>query len=210
MNPVSVAVLSGDPLSSAGVAAMLRPSPAVNLLPASRRAEADVLLLLTGEVTEETLGCLEKTARESENPAMRMVIVGDVAREQHLMRAVSSGVTSVIHRREATPERLLRAVIGARDGHAEMPGHAVAWLVEWVRAIQHDVLAPNGLTTSPLESREVEVIRLIAEGLETATIAERLNYSERTIKNIIHGAMSRLNLHNRAHTVAYALRAGVI
>ncbi|MEV4617056.1 response regulator transcription factor [Kitasatospora sp. NPDC049258] len=210
MDTVSVAVLSGDPISSAGVAAMLRHCPALTLLPADRREEADVVLVLTGEVTEETLACLERTGRETTNPGMRMVVVGEMVREQHLLRAVNSGVLSVIPRRDAAPERLLRAVLGLRDGHAELPGRAVAWLIEWVRAIQHDVLAPNGLTTSPLESREVEVIRLIAEGLETASIAERLNYSERTIKNIIHGAMSRLNLHNRAHTVAYALRAGII
>ncbi|MEU5474332.1 LuxR C-terminal-related transcriptional regulator [Streptomyces lydicus] len=40
----------------------------------------------------------------------------------------------------------------------------------------------------------MEVIKLLADGLETAAIAQRLNYSERTIKNIIYGAMSRLQL----------------
>ncbi|MER8184464.1 response regulator transcription factor [Kitasatospora sp. NPDC094015] len=210
MDTVSVAVLSGDPISSAGVAALLRHCPAATLLPAERRDEADVVLVLTGEVTEETLACLERTGRASTNPAMRMVLVGEVVRDQHLLRAVNSGVLSVIPRRDAAPERVLRAVLGVREGYAELPGRAAARLVEWVREVQHDVLAPNGLTTCRLESREVEVVRLIAEGLETAAIAERLNYSERTIKNIIHGAMNRLGLHNRAHTVAYALRAGII
>ncbi|WP_354637694.1 helix-turn-helix transcriptional regulator [Kitasatospora camelliae] len=210
MDTVSVAVLSGDPISGAGVAAMLRPSPRVSLLPATRSAEADVLLVLTDEVTEDTLVCLERRAREAANPALRMVIVGDVVREQHLVRAVNYGVTSVIPRRDAAPEQLLRAVVGAAGGHAQLPGHGIAWLVEWVRAIQLDVLAPQGLTTTPLEVREVAVIRLLADGMETAAIAERLNYSERTIKNIIHSAMSRLGLRNRAHAVAYALRAGLI
>ncbi|MFH8386869.1 response regulator transcription factor [Kitasatospora sp. NPDC018058] len=207
---MSVAVLSGDPLSGAGVAAMLRSSTGVSLLPATRRHEADVVLVLTDEVTEQTLVCLEQTAREAANPAMRMIIVGEVLREQHLVRAVNCGVVSVIPRREAVPEQLLRAVVGVRSGHAQMPGRGVAWLVDWVRAVQLDVLQPNGLTTTPLEAREVEVIKLLAEGLETASIAERLSYSERTIKNIIHGAISRLNLRNRAHAVAYALRAGLI
>ncbi|MFI9356773.1 response regulator transcription factor [Streptomyces lydicus] len=72
------------------------------------------------------------------------------------------------------------------------------------------MLTPIGLTTTGLVTREVEVIKLLADGLETAAIAQRLNYSERTIKNIIHGAMSRLQLRNRAHAVAYAFRMGAI
>ncbi|HWB72974.1 MAG TPA: helix-turn-helix transcriptional regulator [Egibacteraceae bacterium] len=61
-----------------------------------------------------------------------------------------------------------------------------------------------------LNRREVEVLRLVAEGLDTAEIANHLSYSERTIKNVIHDATMRLNLRNRTHAVAYALRQGLI
>jgi DNA-binding NarL/FixJ family response regulator len=56
----------------------------------------------------------------------------------------------------------------------------------------------------------VEVLRLVAEGLDTGEIAKRLSYSERTIKNVIHDVVTRLNLRNRSHAVAYALREGLI
>jgi DNA-binding CsgD family transcriptional regulator len=50
----------------------------------------------------------------------------------------------------------------------------------------------------------------VADGLDTAEIAGSLAYSERTIKNIIHDVTARLNLRNRSHAVAYAVRQGLI
>ena len=58
--------------------------------------------------------------------------------------------------------------------------------------------------------REVDVLRLLAEGYDTADIADALAYSERTIKNVIHDVTSRLQLRNRSHAVAVAMRTGVI
>jgi DNA-binding NarL/FixJ family response regulator len=56
----------------------------------------------------------------------------------------------------------------------------------------------------------VEVLRLIADGFDTREIASKLSYSERTVKNVLHGITTRLRLRNRAHAVAYALRNGLI
>jgi DNA-binding CsgD family transcriptional regulator len=76
--------------------------------------------------------------------------------------------------------------------------------------LQQTVLAPRGLTASGLDAREVDVLRLIADGLDTAEIADRMKYSERTVKNILYAMMTRLNLRNRSHAVAYAMRSGII
>jgi DNA-binding NarL/FixJ family response regulator len=58
--------------------------------------------------------------------------------------------------------------------------------------------------------REAEVLRLVADGLETREIAEQLCYSQRTVKGILHDVTSRFQLRNRAHAVAFALREGLI
>jgi DNA-binding CsgD family transcriptional regulator len=83
-------------------------------------------------------------------------------------------------------------------------------LLDSVRRLQRDVLAPRGLGSAGLTAREVEVVRLMSEGCDTAEIADQLCYSERTVKNVIYALTSRLNLRNRPHAVAYAMRAGVI
>src|SRR5438874_1446916 len=51
---------------------------------------------------------------------------------------------------------------------------------------------------------------LVVEGFGTEEIAAKLCYSERTVKNVLYGLMTRVGLNNRAHAVAYALRAGAI
>ena len=140
----------------------------------------------------------------------RSVLVGDGVREHHVLRAITCGMVSVIPRSEADFERILRAVSEVREGKLEMPGVALGWLVGQLRVIQQDVLEPNGLTVAGLETREVDVFRLLADGLGTPEIAVRLSYSERTVKNIIHGALTRLKLRNRTQAVAYALRSGAL
>jgi DNA-binding CsgD family transcriptional regulator len=79
-----------------------------------------------------------------------------------------------------------------------------------VGRVQRHVLAPRGLTFSGLTERELGVLRLVADGLDTGEIAQQLAYSERTIKNIIHDITTRFHLRNRSHAVAFALRQGLI
>lgn len=58
--------------------------------------------------------------------------------------------------------------------------------------------------------RERQVLALLAEGHSTREVAQRLAYSERTIKNVLQEFNTRLQLRNRTHAVAYAVRRGWI
>ena len=65
-------------------------------------------------------------------------------------------------------------------------------------------------TFGGLTQRELHVLRLLADGCTTSEIARELCYSERTVKNSIQAFTSRLQLRNRSHAVAYAVRQGLI
>ena len=208
--PVALAVLAGDPLTGQGAVAHLRARPEVRILGAERQHEAEVVLIVVDRITEDTLKLMERVAEESVNEDVRFVLVGDGVREHHMLRAVTCGLVSVIPRREADYDRILRAIVDMREGRLEMPGVALGWLVGQLRAIHQDVLEPNGLTAAGLEIREVDVLGLLAEGLSTFEISQRLNYSERTVKNIIHGVLTRLKLRNRTQAVAFAVRTGAL
>ena len=58
--------------------------------------------------------------------------------------------------------------------------------------------------------RERDVLRLLADGHDTREIATDLCYSERTVKNVVHDVLMKLNCRTRAHAVALATREGVI
>lgn len=205
---VTVAVIATDPLTSEGATAYLRSCPQIELVPAADH-RAEIVLVMASTVTEETMELLGQVAEGAgHNP--RIVLVGDGIRQPQLLRAVTCGLVSVLPRRDATFGRIVTAVLDASKGYGDMPRAAVGWLATQLRSIQQDVLAPAGMATAGLQAREIDVLRLLADGLDTAQIATELNYSERTVKNIIHNLLIRLNLRNRSHAVAYALRSGLL
>jgi DNA-binding NarL/FixJ family response regulator len=67
-----------------------------------------------------------------------------------------------------------------------------------------------GLNLGGLSAREIDVLRLAADGFDTGEIALKLSYSKRTVTNILHDVTSRFHLTNRTHAVAYAIREGLI
>jgi DNA-binding CsgD family transcriptional regulator len=69
---------------------------------------------------------------------------------------------------------------------------------------------PGRHPASVLDDREKAVLRMVADGHETAEIARALAYSPRTVTGIMHDITHRLRLRNRAHAVAFALREGLI
>ena len=126
------------------------------------------------------------------------------------MRAVECGVVGLVRRSDATTDRLLSVIASAAAGEGTVPPDLLGRLLDQVGRLQRTVLDPRGITFTGLASREIEVLKLVAEGWDTAQIATRLSYSERTVKNVLHDVTTRLQLRNRSHAVAYAMREGLI
>jgi DNA-binding NarL/FixJ family response regulator len=207
---VTVAVLGDDPLMIGRVGTQLTTSPDVRVVPDADSTTADVLLILTTAVTEQLLTHLNRLADDATNPTQRMVLVADHLRQRHLPHIFRCGVVSVLPRRGVATSLIMRAVLTSHTGGAMLPETVTRWLVDETRTFQSDMLASNGLQAGGLTPREVDVLKLLADGTDTPHIAQVLSYSERTIKKIIQDMLTRLNLHNRAHAVSYALRVGAI
>jgi DNA-binding NarL/FixJ family response regulator len=127
-----------------------------------------------------------------------------------LVAAAEAGASGLLRRSDATAEALVRTIVKVSAGEGEVPPDLLGRLLEQVGRLQRQVLAPRGLTFTGLTPREAEVIRLVAEGLDTSEIALQMCYSERTVKNVLHDLTTRLQLRNRTHAVAYAVREGLI
>ncbi|TDV54785.1 helix-turn-helix transcriptional regulator [Actinophytocola oryzae] len=204
---VPVMVYTEDPVLRAGVVHQLRPRPEVEVLTAQEESRASVSLVVVDEVDDDAARLLRRLQRAS--TTRTGVIVRRIDRES-LQTTVDCEVAAVIRRGEANQDRLVSAVLALANGEAVLPGDLLATLLDHVGRMQRQTLDPNGITLSTLTPREADMLRLIADGLGTAEIATRLSYSERTVKNILHGVTTRLHLRNRAHAVGYVMRHGLI
>jgi DNA-binding NarL/FixJ family response regulator len=204
---VRVALQAMDPVSHAGLAALLQFRGDVAVLRTTQRTDADVLVAAAERLSPDVVAALRRTGAEMNAP---IVLVAQEVTEAELMTAVECRVVAILPRGAVTAERLAHSVRAAAAGGGVLPPNLVGELLKQVERMQRDVLAPNGLNASGLTPREIDVLRLMADGFDTNEIAGKLCYSERTVKNVIYGVTHRLKLRNRSHAVAYALRAGMI
>jgi len=113
-------------------------------------------------------------------------------------------ISAVLVLRALTPSRMLGCVRALTGGGGQMPPELLREMLP-ERGNGH---AEAGLWQ--LSRREFDVLRLLADGETTRGIAQELNYSERTVKNIVHDVLAKLNCRTRAHAVALAARQGLI
>ncbi|WP_148572927.1 helix-turn-helix transcriptional regulator [Nocardioides caldifontis] len=200
-------VHGSDPISSAGVRSQLRVRPEIRLVEEMDVDDAAVAVVVADEFDEATARVVRALCR-GDRP--RIVLVATTIDEAALVAAAEAGVGGLVRRSEATAEVLTRAVVKVAAGDGEVPPDLLGRLLHQVGRLQRQVLAPRGLTFAGLSPRETEVLRLVAEGHDTAEIAQQMCYSERTVKNVLHDLTTRLQLRNRTHAVAYAMREGLI
>jgi len=207
METVRVAIHASDRISLAGLTKRLAALPEVTVSTTPPPTDCDVVVAAVDRMTAETLAVLRRWLAESTVPVV--LVAGELV-ESDLMNAVECRVVAVIPRRNATGDRLLAAVRVAASGGGMLPPDLLGNLLSHVGRLQREVLAPRRLNASGLTPREVDVLRLVADGWDTNDIAEKLCYSVRTVKNVVYTLTNRLKLRNRVHAVAYAMQAGVL
>lgn len=203
---IQVFVAACDPVSRDGVASQLR-GHAVELVDERRLDPEVVAVVVVDEVDDQAARDIRTVRRRG---VESVVVVATRVDDAGLLAAVEAGASGVLRRSQATPQSLLTGIRAAAAGEGSLPPDLLGRLLGQVGRLQRQVLSPRGLTFSGLTDREVKVLRLLADGLDTGEVGRRLFLSERTVKNAVHDITSRLNLRNRTHAVAYALRQGLI
>lgn len=204
---VSVYVYAADPVSAAGVASELRLRPDLLIVGESELDQAQVAVVVADELDVATIRTVRAIQR---NGCPRVVMVVTHLDDAGLLAAVEAGACGILRRSEAVSERMAEAVMIAAKGDGSVPPDLLGRLLDQMSRLQRQVLAPRGLSLSGFSDREVDILRLLADGWDTAAIAIKLSYSERTVKQVIHDITTRLQLRNRSHAVAYAVRQGLI
>ncbi|MEU3859609.1 LuxR C-terminal-related transcriptional regulator [Streptomyces sp. NPDC028722] len=137
----------------------------------------------------------------------RLLVVADVLSRHGALEALRVGARAMVLSAEATPERLSAAVHSAHRGEGRLSRLALARLLDASPEPAGSGRRPGAPT---LTGRQLKVLRLMADGHGNEAIAATLRCSKHTVKNVIYELMGQLQVRNRAHAVAHAVRTGLI
>jgi len=169
----------------------------------ARELAPDIALL---DVSMPGLNGLEVTRRlAQDSPGTRAVILSMHSDRRFVLEALRAGARGYLLKDTGFPELLtgLRAVAG---GHVHLGASVSEQVVrDWVGLAAADGDSVFGL----LSAREREVLQLLAEGLATKEIADRLNLSPKTVESHRRSVMDKLDIHSVAELTRYAIREGL-
>jgi len=213
--PIRVLVVDDHDLFRAGLASLLAEQPDIEVVAQAsggrvgvRLAEElrpDVVLMDVRmpdlEGTDATREILER------DPSIRVLALTVVSDDADVAAVVEAGACGFLAK-DTPIEGVVVAVRAAAQG--------VAWLSPRAAEVVLGRVRRNGAEAEPepgpidqLSARELEVLRLIASGMENAEIAATLGISPRTAKNHVSNILSKLGLPSRIQAAIYAVRRGL-
>ena len=149
---------------------------------------------------------VEATRRlTARSPRTNVVMLTSYHDDEHIFPAIRAGALSYVLK-EVGPEELADAVRKAAAGEAVLHPRVAARVVRELHGARRD--EPNAFRE--LSDRELEVLKLIADGLSNAEIAGRLYVSEKTVKSHVSNILGKLHLADRTQAAVYAWRQGVV
>jgi DNA-binding NarL/FixJ family response regulator len=164
--------------------------------------------LLIVDIGMPKLSGIEVAARAQKlDRAPAVIILSMHADESYILRALAAGARAYLLK-DATDEDLLPAIRAVASGKPFFSPAVTAVLIEdYMRTLQK-----RGLTDSYhlLTDREKEVLHLLAEGRSNKEVATLLDLGLSTVETHRGNLMQKLNLHNTAEIVLYAVRKGII
>lgn len=158
------------------------------------------------DVAMPNMNGLEATREIKERcPDTAVVILSMYDNEEYLREALRAGASAYVLKRAAAKE-LVGAIQTVRQGQSYLdPALTRTLISDYVRQVERVDEAPDSLT-----DRELEVLKLVAEGFTNRQIALKLTISIKTVQTHRANLMDKLNLHDRTELVRYAIRRGLI
>jgi two-component system, NarL family, response regulator NreC len=171
----------------------------------AERLEPDVVIM---DIAMPLLNGIDATAQiMRRNPDTKVIILSMHADESYILRALGAGAKGYLLK-ESTETDVLPAVGSVRDGKPYFtPSIARVLLEDYVRMLKQNNLQD---TYDLLTEREREVLQLLAQGKSNKETAQILDLSPHTIDSHRTNMMQKLNIHNTAEIVLYAVRKGII
>ncbi|SDW27823.1 DNA-binding response regulator, NarL/FixJ family, contains REC and HTH domains [Amycolatopsis xylanica] len=194
-------------LTADGIDVVAEASTGAEAVDAVRRTRPDVVLM---DIRMPGLDGLEATRRiltgGEHEPRVLMLTTFDL--DHYVYAALAAGASGFLLK-DVTPEHLVAAVRLVRSGDALLAPAITRRLVERF-ARTEPAAAPVHRDLSALTPRELEVLRLLAQGLSNSELAARLHLSEATVKTHVARILAKLGLRDRVQAVVVAYETGLI
>ncbi|WP_329474589.1 response regulator transcription factor [Kribbella sp. NBC_01510] len=211
MSAVRVVVADDQTVVRDGLVTLLKLLPGIDVVAAA--SDGDEAVRLVAEHNPDVLlvdlrmpKCdgVEATRRvRTDHPGTEVVVLTTYSDDDSVLSALRAGARGFLTK-DADAESIGRALQAAAAGQSIVDADVQRRLIEGAAAPKPADPADTGLTP-----REIEVLRLIADGLSNTEIARHLVVSEATVKTHINHLFAKANLRDRAQAVAYAYRLGL-
>ena len=211
----SVLVVDDAPLFQAGIAAALseagfsvtgQAQDAMSAVTKARQLQPDVVVLDVLMPGLSGLEVVDKICNAAPNTSV--VLLTSSESEEDLLSAIKSGASGYVVKDTPLPQLVENIHEVARGGSVVSPMMASKLFANVRQLLRHrDIVAGRRPT---LTGREVEVLQLVAQGMTSREIGEKLFISENTVKNHVRNILDKLGLHSRSEAVMYALREDLI
>jgi DNA-binding NarL/FixJ family response regulator len=141
-------------------------------------------------------------------PLTRVLVLTISDQDGDVIDAIMAGACGYLLK-DASIQELLRGIRAAAVGESLISPHVASKVLQRVRASSAQPEIAQTIR-SELSEREIEVLKLIANGKENAEIAAELHISPKTVKNHISNILMKLQIENRIQAAVYAVRSGIV
>lgn len=187
--------------TEAGMELVGEASDGIEAIQMARRLAPDVILLDLLMPRKDGLAAIEEI--KEYQPDACILVLTSFAEDEKVFPAIKAGACGYLLK-DTTPQALLQAIRDVHRGESSL--HPTI-----ARKLLQELNQPSNLppAADPLTEREVDVLRLVAQGLPNEEIGERLFIAERTVRTHVSNILGKLHLANRTQAALYALREGL-
>ena len=147
---------------------------------------------------------IEATRRISEKyPAVRILVLTSFVADDKVFPAIKAGAQGYLLK-DTDPEYLVQAIHQVIRGELSLSPVIARKVLQELKQP-----AEKPMTPDPLTDREVEILQLLAQGMENHAIAAQLDLSDATVRSHVSNILGKLHLANRVQVTLYALRSGL-
>ena len=148
---------------------------------------------------------IEATRQITEaNPGVKVLILTTFETDSNVIQALKAGASGYVLK-DSTADAIASSVVAITSGERVMASAVANRVLEMLTGASTPKEFYDGLT-----NREIEILKMLANGMANKQIAYRLKISEKTVRNHVSNMYEKLGIYDRSQAVLYAVRKGLV